>query len=327
MKKAVLIGCGAISENHIGILKEMPEVNFSAICDIDPKAAKRTVEREGLSLNVYTDYKEMLEKEKPDAVHICTPHFLHAPMAIYALERGINVFLEKPACMTPEELPALMEAEKNSSAILCISFQNRFLEAVGVAEKMIASGEYGKVMGGRAIVTWSRGGEYYTESPWRGKIATEGGSVLINQSIHSLDLLLYFLGEPENITGMIGTHTTGPYNDTEDTAHIIMKYPDDKVGIFFATNSYFKSARVEVDIACEKKNLRLSGDRLSVNGEIVFEGTKGVRRGKEVWGKGHSILIDEFYKALEEGRESPVPLESAVKSLKVIWELYRQNRK
>ena len=326
MKKAVLIGCGAISENHLAILHEMPEVDLTAVCDISPEAARQALSREGISLPIYTDYKEMLEKEKPDAVHICTPHFLHAEMAIYALDRGVNVFLEKPACMTPEELPLLEAAVERSCAILCVSFQNRFLSAVEKAKEVLKDPGTGKILGGRAIVTWMRNGAYYTESPWRGRIATEGGSVLINQSIHSLDLLLQFLGDPDSVQGAIGTYATAPHNDTEDTAHIYMTFPDGKSGVFFATNNYCKTTSAQIDIVCENKTLSLAADRLFIDRQLVFEGKRGRILGKAAWGKGHGILIDAFYRALEEGGKSPVPLESAARSLKVIWEVYRQNR-
>lgn len=325
MKKAVLIGCGAISTNHADALKNLPEVNFAAVCDPDKDAAKALLAQHGLDLPIYSDYKEMFEKEKPDAVHICTPHYLHAQMAIYALDHGINVFLEKPACMTRSELAPLMEAEKRSSAILCVCFQNRFLTCVEKAREVLAEEKTGEILGARAFVTWKREGAYYTESPWRGKIATEGGSILINQSIHTLDLLLQFMGEPETVQGAIGNYMT-PYNDTEDTAHIYMTFPGKKMGVFFATNGYCKSRKIELELTCENRLIRFVGDKLYVDDELYYEGQTGGNRGKAVWGKGHGILIERFYKALEEGAPSPVSLESAAVSLKVLWDLFDQTR-
>lgn len=326
MKKTVLIGCGAISTNHADALKNLPAVNFAAVCDPNPEAAKALMELHGLDLPVYADYKEMFAVEKPDAVHICTPHFLHAEMAIYALDRGINVFLEKPACMTREELAPLMEAEKRSSAILCVCFQNRFLTCVEKAREVLAEEKTGEILGARAFVTWKREGAYYTESPWRGKIATEGGSILINQSIHTLDLLLQFMGTPETVQGAIGNYMT-PYNDTEDTAHIYMTFPNKKMGVFFATNGYCKSRKIELELTCENRLIRFVGDKLYVDDELYYEGQTGANRGKSVWGKGHGILIERFYKALENGEASPVPLESAAVSLGVLWDLFDQTRK
>lgn len=325
MKKAVLIGCGAISTNHAGALKSLENVNFAAVCDPDENAAKALLELHGLDLPIYADYKEMIEVEKPDAVHICTPHFLHAEMAIYALDHGVNVFLEKPACMTRSELAPLMEAEKRSDAILCVCFQNRFLTCVEKAREVLAEEQTGEILGARAFVTWKREGEYYTASPWRGKIATEGGSILINQSIHTLDLLLQFMGKPETVQGAIGNYVT-PYNDTEDTAHIYMTFPGKKMGVFFATNGYCKSRKIELELTCQNRLIRFVGDKLYVDDELYYEGQSGENRGKSVWGKGHGILIKCFYEALEKGEASPVPLESAAESLDVLWKLFDLTR-
>lgn len=327
MKKAVLIGCGAISTNHAAVLKSLENVTFAAVCDPDQAAAKALLAEHGLTLPIYSDYKEMLEKETPDAVHICTPHFLHTPMIVEALSRDMNVFTEKPVCMTPEELPLLEEAEKQSKGILCTCFQNRFLGCVAKAKEVLGEKETGKILGARAFVTWKRGGEYYTESPWRGKIATEGGSVLINQSIHTLDLLLQFMGKPERVQGAIGTYTTLPHNDTEDTAHIHLTFPEGKMGLFYATNCYCKSRRVELELTCENRLVKIvGGDRLYVDDVLVYEGKQGQSVGKAVWGRGHEELIRLFYEALETGAASPVPLQSAAESLKVLWALYAQCR-
>jgi len=323
--RAVLIGCGAISQNHASILKEMKgRVDLVALCDTVPENAKVLMETVGLDLPVYTDYREMFDQVMPDAVHICTPHFLHAQMAIDALDRGIHVFLEKPAAMTPRQLAELEEAEKRSKATLCVCFQNRFLTCNQTAMEKIRSAEAGKILGARAFVTWYRGGEYYTESPWRGKLATEGGSVLMNQSIHTLDLLLWFLGEPKTVDGAIGNYQN-TMNETEDTAHLYMTFPQGQKALFYATNTYCKSAKIEWEVVCENMTLRSVGHKLFINDEPVVTRQEGSNAGKAVWGKGHSILIGEFYRALEEGKESPVPLSSAAVPLRAIWELFRKN--
>lgn len=329
MKTVALIGCGSISRNHIHAirdLEEMGRVRLVALCDIVPEAAEKLSCEEQISVPIYTDYREMLLKEKPDAVHICTPHHLHTRMAIFALEHQINVFLEKPLCILPEDLERIAEAEKKSTAMLCVCYQNRFLNAVTRAKEMIGTEQVGSPLGARAFVTWCRGGEYYTQSPWRGKIATEGGSVLMNQSIHTLDLLLWFLGDPERVEGAIGNYHTAAYNDTEDTAHLYMTFPDGKVGIFYATTAYCVSSKIELEIVCEKKVLKLTGDKLSVDGVPVLLEQPGKNRGKEVWGKGHGILIARFYEALEKNEPSPVPLEEAARSLKTLWALYQKVR-
>jgi len=321
--RSALIGCGAISRNHVHVLKELrEETELVALCDVNKEAAEELAREFLWDLPVYTDYLEMLDRVKPDAVHLCTPHFLHAEMAVEALNRGIHVFMEKPVCTTPEQLAALEEAERRSSAMLCICFQNRFLDSSRKAREMISSGEAGKILGARGFVTWDRGGDYYSKSPWRGKIATEGGSVLMNQAIHTLDLILWFMGGvPETVKGAIGNYRN-TMNDTEDTAHLYMTFPENRVALFYATTTYCRSARIEWELVCEKKILHFEGPELSVDGEKIVSRQEGSNAGKSVWGKGHGILIREFYRAIREGAPSPVPLAEASVSLRTIWALY-----
>lgn len=125
-------------------------------------------------------------------MHICTPHYLHVPMAVYGLTHGVHVFMEKPPVISGEQLAQLEEAVAGSDRRLGLCFQNRYNPSVQEVKKLLASGEAGRIRGARGLVTWSRGREYYTESGWRGSLATEGGGALINQSVHTLDLLAYF---------------------------------------------------------------------------------------------------------------------------------------
>lgn len=319
--KTVLIGCGAISRNHVHALSCLNPCPLVAVCDTDRAAAEALLSEMGLSLPIYTDYREMLETVRPDAVHICTPHHLHAEMAIEALGRDIHVFMEKPVCINRAQLSRLQKAEQESAALLCICFQNRFINAVQTAKAMVESGELGRIRGARGFVTWDRGGAYYSESPWRGSIDTEGGSVLMNQSIHTLDLLLYFLGKPDEIKGTIANYRN-LQNDTEDTAHLYLKFPEERVALFYATNTFCRSRRVEWELICDNAILRAEGEKLYCNDSLIVESQSGTNKGKAVWGKGHEILIEAFYRAIRVSLPSPVPLSSAVDTMETIWTLY-----
>ena len=323
--RSVIIGCGAIAPLHVKALLQSEFAELAALCDVEKSHAEKLAEENGLSVPVYTDYREMIEKEKPGAVHICTPHFLHAEMAIYALERGIHVFLEKPACMNFTELAALAEAERQSSAHLCVCFQNRFLPANLEAKRLIDEGEIGKVLGMRGFVTWNRRGAYYAESPWRGRKETEGGSVLMNQAIHTLDLMHYFGGTPESVEGKLSNHHMKGINNTEDTAEIYMKFPNGATGLFYATTAFCASSPIFLEVVGEKKTLRIEGNRLWIDG-VLFEGAEEEvsHGGKAVWGNGHKILIEEFYRTL--GEKSPVPLAEGARVLRTVFSLYEENR-
>ena len=120
-------------------------------------------------------WKKCWERERPEVLHICTPHYLHVPMAIYGLEKGCHVFMEKPPAISKEQFAELERACLNAGKKLGVCFQNRYNPSVIEAKRLLASGKAGRILGARGLVTWSRGGAYYTESGWRGRLETEGG--------------------------------------------------------------------------------------------------------------------------------------------------------
>lgn len=322
MIRSAISGCGAISRVHITALKKRDDTVICAVCDNNPEAAQKLLDEMEISCKIYTDYDEMLEKEKLDFVHICTPHFLHVPQSIKALEHGINVLCEKPICMNIREFEMLEEAEKKSSAELCVCFQNRFLKANTYLQSLIDSKEYGELLGMRGIVSWDRHGDYYTKSSWRGKKGTEGGSVLMNQAIHTLDLMVKFGGKVLSSEGSCANHHMKGVNDTEDTAEMYIKFQNGAVGIFYATTAYIASLPITLDVSFEKTRFTLEGSRLLMKGEEIIPKDDGGIVGKAVWGTGHEKLIEKYYTE----RKSPVPLSSVKDTMTTIWNIYKQNQ-
>ena len=190
--KSAIAGCGSIAQLHGRVLTNWIDTALVGAADIDAQKAKTYAEI--WHTNAYTSLEDMLHREKPDILHICTPHYLHVPMAEYALAQGIHVFMEKPPVISLEQLHSLENAVKNSDARLGLCYQNRYNPSVREARNILASGRAGKILGARGIVTWHRDSAYYTDSTWRGRLATEGGGALINQAVHTLDLLQYLLG-------------------------------------------------------------------------------------------------------------------------------------
>ncbi len=162
--KAAIVGCGGIAEVHAKCLSRMENVKLTAFADTTmEKAEKFSRDYKG---NYYASLEDMVNREKIDVLHICTPHYLHVPMAIYALEHGIHVFMEKPPVISYKQLKRLQSV--STDRYLGICFQNRYNPSVIQVKKLLDSGVPGKITGGRAIVTWSRSQEYYTQSGWRG---------------------------------------------------------------------------------------------------------------------------------------------------------------
>lgn len=325
MYRVGIAGCGGIAQVHAAVLHQLSQTRLSACADILPERAEALGKKYGCA--AYSSLEEMLEKEKLDAVHLCTPHALHAPMALMAAERGVAVFLEKPPITAPDQWAMLEEAAKTVPVGVC--FQNRYNPNVQEARRLMESGELGRVLGARAFVTWHREAAYYTDSGWRGAWKTEGGSALINQSIHTLDLLVTLLGAPSLCETQMRNHHLRGVIETEDTveAYLIL---GGKPALFYASTAYPSDAPVLLEIQLEKAALRIEGSGLE-----ILSGTD-VRRlafptpetlGKGYWGNGHLPCIQDFYRCMEEGRPYPNRLENVRDTAMLVMKMYEQSRK
>ncbi len=308
MFHVAIIGCGGIAQVHASVLSRLPNTEIIACADIRPERASAMAEKTGC--RAYDSLDALLEAEHPDCVHLCVPHALHAPMALQAALRGIAVFSEKPPAVTREQWAELEEAAEKVPLGIC--FQNRYNPNVKEAERILASGEYGALLGSRAFVTWHREAPYYSESGWRGTWALEGGGVLVNQAVHTLDLLIRFMGRPEQIEAhMANRHLRGVI-EVEDTVEAYLKCGG-KPALFYATTAYTSDAPVLIDLNLEKATLRLEADELEIRTPAgvetcTFELPKTL--GKDYWGTGHFACIADFYASIEEGRRYQNDLES-----------------
>ena len=325
MYRVGIVGCGGIAAVHAAVLDRLEDTRLAACADILPRRAEEMAERYGA--RAYGSLEEMLAAEKLDAVHLCTPHDLHAPMAEAAAERGVAVLTEKPPVISADQWERLEKAAEKAPVGVC--FQNRYNPNVREARRLIGSGAYGRVLGARAFVTWQRDGAYYTDSPWRGKWAREGGSALINQSIHTLDLLVTLLGGPGRAEGHMANRHLKNVIETEDTVEAYMTLGG-KPALFYASNAYAANAPVLIDIQLESAVLRLEGAELEIRREEgaerrVFDQPETL--GKGYWGNGHYPCIQDFYRCLASGAPYPNRLETARDTVLLMLELYGQGRK
>lgn len=309
--KAAIVGLGVIGTVHYEILNDLG-INICAICDTNKAKSNRVI-----GLPFYTDYLEMIEKEKPNVVHICTPHYLHEEMIISALNRDINVLCEKPMCVSLDGIERILRAEKNSKAKLGVCHQNRYNpENVFVKEYLKDK----TLINGHGTVGWNRDADYYASDKWRGKWTTEGGGVLINQALHTLDLMQWFLGVPENVTAMVGNLTLKNQIEVEDTASIICSGKGEFS--FFATNGESCDIPVSITIKTEKEIINIVGEKVFI-GNTVYDFEKDNSfYGKPCYGKGHLKLIKDFYNCVESGNDFSINGAEAAKVIKIILAAY-----
>lgn len=193
--KYALIGAGGNAEKkHIHGYKALPDVDVSAICDVDVGKASAMADRHGVK-RVYGDYKEMIERERPDIVSVVTPNFLHAEITEYALSRGVNVHCEKPLGLNADEARRILAAQERSGKRVMIGLNNRFTNEAVYLKKWIDDGRLGRIYSAKA--GWVRRAGIPGRGTWFTDKARAGGGVLIDLGAHYLDLALYLMGRPK----------------------------------------------------------------------------------------------------------------------------------
>ena len=327
MFRTAIIGCGVISAIHADALASVPGVELVAICDRDPEKMKGKPEH----LERFTDYEALYESVKPDSVHICLPHDQHVPAARSALKHGIHVFLEKPLANEVEPAERLCEearAAAKRGVLTGVCLQNRLNNCSQTLRERVLSGRDGAVRTVRSSVIWNRGKAYYDAEPWRGIMAQAGSGLLINQAIHTLDLMSYVTGSrPISVKGQIARLADFEV-EVEDTASAIIDFEGGFRGTFFGTTAHYQNEPVEVEVNTEKTVYHIRGTQLfakpaasptdSGHWEELCEDL--AREGRKFYyGAGHTLLIQAFYKRLAGDEEATlVTPDDALTSLKLV---------
>lgn len=316
--KVCIIGTGAISGNHISAVLAAGE-EIAGLCDLSLDKARRKGLEFGLTCPVFTDYAAMIDLVRPDVVHICTPHYLHAEMVKYALGRNVAVLSEKPACINAAQLRDLKETHEKFSAPYGVCFQNRYLEINRAARSYVAGA---KVFGASGAVLWNRDEKYYASGEWRGTWNREGGGVLINQSVHTLDLMVDALGAPISVSAKMSNEHLRGIIEVEDTMQITMKYPD-FTALFTATTAAADSYPVCTAFYTDRGIVETRGGVVTVNGVEIPSEKKARLAGKSEWGAGHDMLIADFYACVKEGKLVTCDFNGCVDTMKTVFAAYR----
>jgi UDP-N-acetyl-2-amino-2-deoxyglucuronate dehydrogenase len=225
--RTALIGCGKVGQIHAAALRNLPESEFVAVCDSDRGRSSAFAERHGV--RAYTEVNEMLKSAGVQAIVVCTPHPQHAEPVIEAAAVGVHALVEKPLAASLADCDAMLAAARKAGTKLAVVSQRRLYEPVLRMKVAIEAGKIGRpVLGVFAMFSW-RDEAYYRSDPWRGKWATEGGGVLVNQSPHQLDLLQWFMGEIDEVSGC-WANLNHPSIEVEDTALAMIRFKNGGLG-------------------------------------------------------------------------------------------------
>jgi predicted dehydrogenase len=232
--RTALIGCGKVGRTHANALRQLPESDFVAVCDASFERAQAFAVEFGVL--PFADVPAMLRQANVEAATIATPHPLHAEPAIRCAEAGVHVLVEKPLASSLEDCDRMIAAAKKGNVALGVISQRRFFEPVRRIRDAIDAGKIGRpVLGVFQMYSW-RDEAYYHSDPWRGKWASEGGGVIVNQSPHMLDMLQWFMGEIDEITGC-WANLNHPDIEVEDTALAMIRFKSGALGSIVASLS------------------------------------------------------------------------------------------
>lgn len=330
--KYALIGCGRISPNHIAAAKSN-KLEIVGICDIDDAMLRDKAVRFDLkTVHQYNDYREMLDKEKPELVAIATESGRHAAIAIDCIEAGCNLIIEKPIALSITDADAIIKAAKEKGVKVCVSHQNRFNKSIQKIREALEHNRFGKMFYGTAHIRWCRDREYYSKAKWRGTWEQDGGA-LMNQCIHNIDLLRWMMGdEIDEVVGMTD-RLNHPYIEAEDFGIALIKFKNGSYGIVEGTTDiYPRNLEETLYLFGEKGIVKAGGQSVNRIEEWRFSDAldepetviaQFAENPPNVYGFGHTPLYADMIEAIEKNREPYVNAEAGKRALELVLAIYK----
>ena len=343
-----ILGCGKVAHLHAKAVQELPNARLAGVWSRTKQTATDFADQ--YQVPAYTDVAELIKKEKIDLAIVCTPHPFHLEPAQQAAIQGAHILVEKPLASTLEDADKIISTCRKAGVKLGVVSQRRWFEPVLRAKKAIEDGKIGRpVLGTVNMLGW-RDKSYYDADKWRGNWKTEGGGVLVNQAPHQLDILLWFMGEVDEVYG-IWRNLNHPYIEVEDTALAIIKFRNGGVGNIIVSNSQKPGIYGKVHVHGENG---ASAGVQTDGGAMFIAGMKGILEPpvNDLWtipGEENLIKkwktedarhfdnidpmihymerqIEDFLSALDENRDPLVTGEDGRRTVELFTAIYRSTR-
>lgn len=335
--KYALIGCGRIATNHMKAAVNNA-LEIVAVCDVISEKMNDLLAKHDLqnceTIGKYCDYKEMLKETTPTLVSIATESGNHAEIALYCIDQGVNVIIEKPMAMSIADADEIIRRSEERGVKVSACHQNRFNIAIQKLRKAIESERFGKLSHGSIHVRWNRDHGYYDQASWRGTWAQDGGA-LMNQCIHGIDLLRWMMGdEIEEIYG-VTRQQFHDYLEAEDVGMAVVKFKNGAIGtIEGTTNVYPKNLEETLYIFGEKGTVKIGGT--STNNIDVWDfvdesaedlQNKGLKEEtSNVYGNGHTSLFADVIGAIQKDGKPYVDAVAGRNALEVVLAIYKSQK-
>lgn len=328
-----LIGCGRIAVNHVKAVVNNG-LDMIAVCDIVPEHIDILFEKTGYDKPVerYENYKKMLDDHPElELVSIATDSGVHAEIALYCIDKGINVIIEKPIAMSLADADEIIRRSEEKGVKVSACHQNRFNIAVQEMRHAVENGRFGKISHGSIHVRWNRNRAYYEQAPWRGKWASDGGA-LMNQCIHGIDLLRWMMDdEVEEVYG-VTRQQYHDYLECEDIGMAVVKFKNGAIGTIEGTvNVYPKNLEETLYLFGESGTVKLGGTSCNNIDVWNFADTAEEDQGKaglqeatsNVYGNGHTSLFADVIEAIRSDRKPYVDAVAGRNALEMVLAIYK----
>ncbi|MGG1572308.1 Gfo/Idh/MocA family protein [Fictibacillus sp. NRS-1165] len=326
MLNFAIVGCGHIAKKHAEAIDRADGAVLAAVCDMIPE--NMDFYKETYNAKTYTDYAELLADKDIDVINICTPSGFHATLAVQGAEAKKHIVVEKPIALLMDDTNAIIDACDRNDVKLAVVHPNRFRPAMKKLKEVVESGKLGKISHINATVRWNRNQAYYDQAPWRGTKGLDGG-VLMNQAIHNLDLMLWMMGDVNEVFSMSATRIRDI--EAEDVCTGLVKFTSGALGVVeTATTIYPKNFEESLSIFGEKGTIKVGGPT-AVNVEHWnVEGTSEEETAElkklieeDPFGKpGHQCIIEDMVEAIKEDRGPIVTGEDGKKALELVLAMY-----
>lgn len=335
--KYALIGCGRISTNHLKAAWNN-QMEIVAVCDVRPERMEELLAKHGLEkeekIKRYTDYKKMIEENEIILVSIATESGLHAEIALYCIEQGINVIIEKPMAMSLSDADTIIQRSEEKGVKVSACHQNRFNIAVQKMRQALEQGRFGKLSHGSVHVRWNRNRDYYEQALWRGTWAQDGGA-LMNQCIHGIDLLRWMLGDEIDEVYGITRQQFHRYIEAEDLGMAVVKFKNGAVAtVEGTTNVYPQNLEETLYLFGEKGTVKLGGK--STNHIEVWDFADGMKEDTEnrglkeevynIYGNGHTSLFADMAISIREDTTPYVDARAGRRALELVLAIYKSQK-
>ena len=326
-----LIGAGAISTQHLEAIDAIAGARIAAIASASVDRARAVADRWAVPWT--TDVEELVARDDVDAVAIASPSGFHADQALAALRHGKHVLVEKPLALSNADAGAVVEEARHRGLAAGTVSQRRFEPVVRAINEVVCAGTIGRVVMMVAEGFYFRPQSYYDSAPWRGTIALDGG-VLMNQAIHTIDLLRWIGGPVESLSGHVAT--IGHVMEAEDTATVSLRFASGALGAILATTCATTERPTELRIHGEHGHIRLVGEEAAewdvpghpvpVAGPVAEE---GIATGSATWGTnavGYVRQYTDFIAAIREARDPFVTAEDGAAAVEIVTAAYEASR-